>query len=283
MTSPLNTFSPSPFLDAFIPCTGCRLDRHPSMFTGRTRNYRTCSVCRYRQTVPTMAPVFDEMVFLSDLPIDPTFFSQGTENVIEMDIFLNDELANLDDGALVKDIFDAVEQQTGYRHYRQRIGEPILSQSIIFYGTCMQRSENHQQLDPTQRIRQVVSMPTYDCRGEIKGQIRRDQNWIHLTIEHHMNHEAQPTNRVFLSEEEVAFLTDNAATMTTPELYHATVRQFGDHITRAQVYHWRLSTVEREYNRNRDDQFLSAMLLVNEWNDRGYEEVRDKRGIKVMD
>jgi hypothetical protein len=41
--------------------------------------------------------------------------------------------------------------------------------------------------------------------------------------------------------------------------------------------------VEREYNRNRDNQFLSAMLLVNEWNDRGYEEVRDKRGIKVMD
>jgi hypothetical protein len=82
-----------------------------------------------------------------------------------------------------------------------------------------------------------------------------------------------------LTQDEIDFLTSNSS-MTTPELYHAAVLQFGEHINRAQVYHWRLDAVEREYNRN--NQFLSTMLLVNEYNDRGYEQVREKqkRGAK---
>jgi hypothetical protein len=179
----------------------------------------------------------------------------------------------LDDNALVATIFDAIEDQTGYRHYFQRVGNPILSQSVIFYGKCMQRSDLHQPLNADDRIRQVVAVPTHDCQGEISGHIHRDQNWIHLEIDHHSNHQPQPSRRVFLTQEEVDYITVNAATMTTPDLYHAAVRHFGDHVTRAQVHHWRLASVESSYRRS-DDQFVSARTLINEWNDRGFEEVR---------
>jgi hypothetical protein len=37
----------------------------------------------------------------------------------------------LDGDALAEDIFGAVEQQTDYRHYQKRIGDSILSQSIV--------------------------------------------------------------------------------------------------------------------------------------------------------
>jgi hypothetical protein len=118
MTSPLA--SPTPFLDALIPCSGCRNDRHPDMFLGRARRYRTCTVCRYRQIAPSVAPVLDEMVFLSALPIEATFFSEGPETHQEMDIFVNDDMMALDDNALVATIFDAIEDQCHEltRHHR---------------------------------------------------------------------------------------------------------------------------------------------------------------------
>ncbi|SAM00991.1 hypothetical protein [Absidia glauca] len=186
---------------------------------------------------------------------------------------MNDDMMDLDDDALVKTIFDTIERQTGYRHYQQRIGNPILSNAIVFYGKCIQRPDTQHPLNPNDRRRNVVSMPTYDCRGEITGHIHRDQNWIQLTIDHHQNHQPQPTQRVFLTNEEVDFLSDNATTMTTPELYRTSVQRFGNHITRAQVYHWRLDAVQGEYLRD-NDQFVSARALLNEWNDCGFEEVR---------
>jgi hypothetical protein len=50
-------------------------------------------------------------------------------------------MMDLDDDALVKTIFDTIERQTGYRHYQQRIGDPIHTNAIIFYGKCTQRPD----------------------------------------------------------------------------------------------------------------------------------------------
>jgi hypothetical protein len=64
-------------------------------------------------------------------------------------------------------------------------------------------------------------MPSYNCRGAISGHVHRDQNWIQLTIDHH---QPQSSQRVFLTNEEVEFLSDNATTMTAPELYRTSVQ-----------------------------------------------------------
>jgi hypothetical protein len=110
---------------------------------------------------------------------------------------MNDDMMDLDDDALVKTIFDTIERLTDYRHYQQRIGDPVLTNAIVFYGKCIQRLDTQRPLIPNDRRRNVVFMPTYDCRGEITGHIHRDQNWIQLTIDHYQNHQPQPTNVCF--------------------------------------------------------------------------------------
>ncbi|KAI8329625.1 hypothetical protein BC941DRAFT_194272 [Chlamydoabsidia padenii] len=254
------TLSPSPSLDLqFFGCSSCHTYRHPDMFVGRTRSYRTCSHCRHRQTPPTIAPLLENMIVLSELPLGGEFLYEGTATYFEADVFMDEHLLDLGYDEIVTEILETVELKTGYQHYRQRIGDTALSSSIVFFAKYIQRSDVRQTLDPATCRRHVVSLPTYNCKGEIKGHIRKDQNWIHLQITHHVNHAPQQTRRVFLTDEEPEFITSRAATMSNPQLYYAAIPQFGDHINRAQVYYWRMHAVKGLYRRHDVD--ISLNLL----------------------
>ncbi|KAI8329678.1 hypothetical protein BC941DRAFT_476187 [Chlamydoabsidia padenii] len=147
MSSPF-TLSLSPSLEPeFFDCSGC----HTYMFVGRTRSYCMCSHCRHRQTPPTLAPLFEDMVDLFDLPIDSTCFSQGTTTLFDANDFMDKHLLDLDYDAIVTEILEAVEIKIGYQQCPQRIGDTALSTAIYFFAQCIQRADLRQTLDNDNR------------------------------------------------------------------------------------------------------------------------------------
>lgn len=58
----------------------------------RCRPYHTCTVCRYRDTPPTITPVFDNMTFLSDLNVPRDLLARGTHLLFKAGIFMTDRL-----------------------------------------------------------------------------------------------------------------------------------------------------------------------------------------------
>ncbi|KAI8332797.1 hypothetical protein BC941DRAFT_435346 [Chlamydoabsidia padenii] len=245
--------------------------KHCALFSGLTRNYKTCSRCRDLQTPIQPAPLFDELVFLSDLPIDATFFSGGTNSQMECDVYMDDRLMALSYEDIAMEIIEAVHQQTGYRHWSQRVGRNILAHRTIFYARCVLRRDLRKHLDSNQRKRQVLSLPMFNCKGEIKGHINKDQNWIHLEITHAVGHPSYSPRRIHLTDQERRFITGLAVSTSTPEIHRAVVENFGHHITRAQVYYWRLEATQHLY-RLHNDPMVSCRRLIAERNQQGFGE-----------
>jgi hypothetical protein len=273
ITAPMTSPSPSPFPIELLNCSTCHSFRHPAMFVGLTRNYKTCSRCRYLQTPPKLAPSFFDMDVLSALPIDASFFSAGTDSRMECDVLMNDRLLALDYEEVALEVIDQLSTQTGYRHTLQSVGNNRLSHSILFLGRCIHRDDLRHEV--ANRQRHTFSMATYPCFGLIKGHIDKRQSWIHLEITHAICHPIQQTRRVELNDDEIAFIRERASTSTTPSLFREMTRNFGYHVTRAQVYYWRLNHIQGQWNRN-DNEFLSARILIRDRN--GFEEVRKRNG-----
>ncbi|SAM04530.1 hypothetical protein [Absidia glauca] len=264
----MNSPSTTPFPVEVLNCSNCQCFRHPAMFVGLTRNYKTCSRCRYLQTPPKLAPSLLNMNFLSQLSIDAFFFSEGTGSRMECDIHMNDRLLALIYEEVALEVIDQVSQQTGYRHTFQDVGANKLSHSVIFRGRCINRNDiRHEVIN---RQRHDISMATYPCRGQITGHIDKRQSWIHLEITHATCHPIHRSRRVELDDEEITFIRDRATTSTTPSLFGEMIRNFGYHVIRAQVYYWRLNHIEGQWNGN-ENEFLSAQILIR--NRIGFEEL----------
>lgn len=74
--------------------------------------------------------------------------------------------------------FDKVEQVSRYKSSSKVIANPRLRHSLVFYGWCSQRTDvNRQSLDEDTR-RFCNRTETYDCEGELKGVLHRDQRWV---------------------------------------------------------------------------------------------------------
>ncbi|KAI8331751.1 hypothetical protein BC941DRAFT_438361, partial [Chlamydoabsidia padenii] len=155
----LSLFFPSLEPEFFV-CSGCHTYRHPDMFVGRTCSNRMCSHCRHRQTPPTLAPLFEDMVDLYDLPIDSTFFSQSTTALFEANAFMDKHLLDLDYDAIDTENLEAVELKAG-------IGDTALSTAIVFFARCIQREDLHQTLDNDNRQRHA-KLKSISAKTKIK-------------------------------------------------------------------------------------------------------------------
>ncbi|KAI8329437.1 hypothetical protein BC941DRAFT_518790 [Chlamydoabsidia padenii] len=63
--------------------------------------------------------------------------------------------------------------------------------------------------------------------GDIKGHINKDQNWIQLEITRALGRNVNGL----------------AVSTSIPDIHRLAVENFGYHITRAQVYYWRLEVI----------------------------------------
>ncbi|KAI8342547.1 hypothetical protein BC941DRAFT_498969 [Chlamydoabsidia padenii] len=236
-------------------CSRCRHYKSLDMFMGRTRSYRTCSDCRFGQTIPKMPPPTQDMVQqLSDLHIPTPALIKSDDNTdtsidtqtelpsstMTFNITMNDELMQKTDKQVVETILEVVKQRSGYRYSVQNLAKPLLSATVNFYGKCVQRSDLRRPLLPDQRKRQTKVLPTYDCKGKIAGSINRELRWIRLVLTHLTHHPPTRGTRKLMPEGAKLYIKDNAhSDKTNAELYRDVQKNFGNDISRAQVYFWR--------------------------------------------
>ncbi|KAI8335369.1 hypothetical protein BC941DRAFT_514876 [Chlamydoabsidia padenii] len=122
------------------------------------------------------------------------------------------------------------------------------------------------------RKHQVLSLPSFDCKGEIKGHINKEKNWIHLEVIHDVGHPSHFSHRVHLTEQERQLINNLAVSTSTPEIHRAAVDNFGHHITHAQVYYWQLHAIQHLYRLN-DDPMVSARMLIGARSQQRFEEL----------
>lgn len=250
-------------------CSRCRHYKDKSLFMGRTRSYRTCSDCRFAQTVPKRPPtdmiphLFDLKIPASEVAVDSDISSMDTTTgtstyntrresrnkqatTLNFDIVMDEELLQQSDEDVVEAILDVVKRRSGYRYSVQNLTKPLLSTTVNFYGKCVQRSDLRRPLQADERKRQTKILPTYNCKGKIAGSIDRVQRWIRLSLTHLSHHPSTHPTRKLMPEEAKAYIKEMAdSEKSNSELYKEVVDNFGSGITRAQVYFWR-----REARRN---------------------------------
>lgn len=233
------------------------------MFMGRTRSYRTCSDCRFAQTVPKRPPtdmiphLFDLKIPATEVAIDSDVSSTDTTTgagayntrresrnkqatTLTFDIVMDDELLQQADEDVVEAILDVVKRRSGYRYSVQNLTKPLLSTTVNFYGKCVQRSDLRRPLLADERKRQTKILPTYNCKGKIAGSIDRVQRWIRLSLTHLSHHPSTHPTRKLMPEEAKTYIKEMAdSEKSNSELYKEVVDSFGSGITRAQVYFWR--------------------------------------------
>ncbi|KAI8328181.1 hypothetical protein BC941DRAFT_445395 [Chlamydoabsidia padenii] len=139
---------------------------------------------------------------------------------------------------------------------------------------CAQRTDANNQRQPNELVRLGRRMTTYGCGGELSGVIYRQQRWITLTVKHQEQHEPHsedehPSTPIEIQE----FITTHAHQLTSGDLFAQVQRQFGYNITRAQMYYWKSQALFHLYRRV-DDQMVSSRILVREYLDAGFREIR---------
>ncbi|CAO3601226.1 unnamed protein product [Absidia cylindrospora] len=211
-------------------CSDCKRERPASCFIGKTRPFKTCDECRFKDTPPVEAPPFEDMILLSEL----AEFFIPSERHSEVNIFMDDYLSQLSMEQLVEEIVEAVERCDQFRYYVIRIGNPMLRFITNFAATCCQRDDvQKQEHDDNERRRVRQRMETYDCGGSIVGNIDPRQLWINLKIDHQNHPSPIQSNDTRVSDEVKNYIRHHALTTTSPELYRRVCQQFGLGTTRA--------------------------------------------------
>jgi hypothetical protein len=251
-----------------------------SLFAGRIDGHSTCRPCRNKRTPIPVAPARDEMITLDEL--DDHYFDLNDEDDDDADehnicfdghIHLDDSQINNTNKEIIASIFDKVEQVSGYKYTSKGVANPRKRRAIAFYGWCAQRSDVNRQIPDDQTRRFCERMQTYDCGGELKGVLHKDQRWATLTVTHGSSHPRHQEDRRPQTTMEVRnFITANTDNNTSPALYRLVQRTFGPETTRSQVAYWRQQAMESRY-RLHDDQFTSSKLLVENYGNQGFEQV----------
>jgi hypothetical protein len=254
-----------------------------SFFAGRIAGYSTCRACRNKRVPIPVAPSRDAMITLNEL--DDHYFDLSDDDDEDDDpddnnnvcfdghIYLDDSQISNTSKEIIDSIFEKVEQISGYKFASKGVANPRKRFSIAFYGWCAQRTDLNRQVPDDQTRRYCDRMETYDCGGEMKGVLHKDQRWVILTVKHGSSHPRHQEDRRPLTTPEVRnFILANSNNSTSPALYRLVQRTFGPETTRSQVAFWRQRAMESRY-RLHDDQFASSKMLVENYGSQGFDQV----------
>jgi hypothetical protein len=257
--------------------------RDVSLFAGRIDGYSTCRPCRNKRTPIPVAPACDEMITLDEL--DDHYFNLSDDDDVDDNdnnicfdghIHLDDSQINNTNAEIIASIFDKVEQVSGYKYTSKGVANPRKPRSIAFYGWCSQRTDVNRQIPDDQTRRFCNCMETYDCGGELKGILYKDQRWAVLTVKHGSSHPChQEDRRPQMSLEVRNFIAANSNNNTSPALYRLVQRTFGPEVTMSQVAFWRQQAMKARYRMD-DHQFVSSKMLVESFGNQGFDQVSEK-------
>ncbi|SAM02860.1 hypothetical protein [Absidia glauca] len=202
-------------------------------------------------------------------------YDDDDENNICVDghLYLDDSQINNTNTEIIASFFDKVEQVSGYKYTSMGVTNPRKRRSIAFYGWCSQRTDVNRQIPDDQTRRFCNRMETYDCGGELKGILYKNQRWAVLTIKHGSSHPCHQEDRQPQMSLEVRnIIAANSNNNTSPALYRLVQRTFGPEATRSQVAFWRQQAMEANYRMD-DDQFVSSKMLVESFGNQGFDQV----------
>jgi hypothetical protein len=297
MSSPAPAPTPTP---THRYCRGCKLEQLLALFEGNRRQYKTCFVCRNRQT-PVLAPP-QQLLRLSDITSEFLELNErGDDGVcLDVDVLLDDNLRSLTDEQVKEFILDNVKLLDGYEYFWKHTGNPELQFGVTFEAVCSQDTKGKlckkglkvtdslqhyivcQHVDESRLQRRYQRTEPFDCQGKVTGFINRRHNWIHITVTHLLDHPT-PANmelRMLRASPMPQSIKDfiesevNIDDLNAVGLYEKVVANFGYVVTRSQVLNaWHKGF--RNLYKKHEDQLVSSRLLVRSLREEtGCEEVQ---------
>ncbi|KAI9246961.1 hypothetical protein BDA99DRAFT_576497 [Phascolomyces articulosus] len=163
----------------------CKAGKQGFEFAGYQRPYKTCMPCRFKHSDPEDVPL-DRMVLLEDLN---TLYS--IERVVDDDDAIervNNDEDPISDEELINCILEKVRACDQYIYFLKNVGIPALSSHISSTAYC-HRSTGLQQQIPAHLARRFnPRLPIFEYNGRIKGVINKEHGYVHLNVNHSMNH-----------------------------------------------------------------------------------------------
>ncbi|KAI8140430.1 hypothetical protein BJV82DRAFT_622528 [Fennellomyces sp. T-0311] len=186
-------------------------------------------------------------------------------------------MESVEDHDLIDMIIDGVRSCDLYTYVRTNVADPGLEFDISSTVYCHRSKQIQYQLGHTQVQRRNVRLPQFDCKGYVKGIIKRNLGCVKLKImhcEHARIDSESDTIRVPVHMEirdHIVSRTDDHT--TAPELFTEITRQFVEvDVTPIQVYYWWSESFKANY-RLVEDQMRSTRLLIERYR---YNEVCKK-------
>ncbi|CAO3599437.1 unnamed protein product [Absidia cylindrospora] len=163
-------------------CIGCHSVRSSGLLEGRTKSYRTCSICRTRQSPQLHPPM--TMWNMSEVPhdfVDPD--EPGEDGIcLNVDIAMDEHLQGLTDEE-IKELLETVRSLDGVEYFWKHAGNPELPFKVV----CSQDREG-KHVDESRLQRRYQRTTEFHCKGKVRGFIDRTSNGIQLIVSHQMNH-----------------------------------------------------------------------------------------------
>ncbi|KAI9490493.1 hypothetical protein BDB00DRAFT_551564, partial [Zychaea mexicana] len=204
-TSKPTSYSRQPRDGSFIRenvqfCSNCKCENQPvELFVGKTRNYKTCRLCRERQSdvgkpIPdqllvTMEEVEAMIPSRTDLPS-----ANDTLEGYSLDVYvqLDEQLSTMADQELTAAIVGRIQAIDGYNYYHVSRTEPGKKFSWSFLHKCSQDFDVQHQVPDGDRLRLHTRMETFLCGGYIKGLVDKPNGYFYLHVEHTHAHQTAP-------------------------------------------------------------------------------------------
>ncbi|SAM02978.1 hypothetical protein [Absidia glauca] len=254
--------------DGRVWCKGCKTWRSSDLFVGVHESFRTCDVCRFRQTEEVTPP--RTLIMLSELPhyfLDPKEVDDGV--YLTADIYLDQRLRDMSNEQILQVILDKVQLLDHYEYYWKYSGKTQLRHCEGFAAVCSQDKEVAHHVDVSVLRRRYQRMESFACKGKVYGFINRKYNWVNLNVVHLLDHErpevleATMIRATPMPQAIKSFICAqiDIHDLNAVNLYEKVVDEFGYVVNRGQVSNaWRNAFVD-SYKKH-EDQLLSSQLLV---------------------
>ncbi|SAM04533.1 hypothetical protein [Absidia glauca] len=159
-------------------CSGCKVEKNVASFRGFTRLYKTCDLCRFRQT-PQPPPA--TMITLSEIANEFLEAHQvgGNGMWLFADIEMDERMQDLNGNDVRDLILEELRQIDGYEYLWKYTDAPALSFRVAFEAICSQDSQGCRHIAESRLTRRYVFTDEYDCHGKVS---------------HHISHPTPATN-----------------------------------------------------------------------------------------
>ncbi|KAI9319954.1 hypothetical protein BX666DRAFT_1349732 [Dichotomocladium elegans] len=174
-------------------CKGCKSLKPLRLFAGRKRCFKTCEICRRRQTKHHGSDGQEremDAITLDELTkvLECCAPGESCHYRFRGNILIDNKLAQLNNEAIATALVSAVGQCDGYLFYMKRLTDPVLKMAPSFNAICSQSCSAQQQVPDEGRKRKCSRMETFECRGRIAGSIDRAAGIVRLSIDHAIAH-----------------------------------------------------------------------------------------------